>query len=84
MMAYAANETERPLVVYLSTLGTGGMIFIAVLALVYLIVIVWVIYDVMAHKKEMHPVDKLIWIIVVFALSVIGAILYYIVEKRKK
>ena len=70
---------------YLSvTLGPGGAVVWAVLVIIYLAVIIWVIYDVMGRQKDMHPVDKLIWIIVTFILSIIGATLYYLVEKRKK
>lgn len=85
MMAFATNETGRyAFREYMLSMGPGGMAVLGILGLIWLIAVLYVIYDVMAHKREMHPVDKLIWIIIALIFNVIGAILYYIVEKRKK
>ncbi|ASJ06018.1 PLDc N-terminal domain-containing protein [Thermococcus pacificus] len=47
-----------------------------------LIALVWVIYDVMTKQKKMPDVEKVIWVLVAFFTTILGAIIYYILVKR--
>jgi len=53
-------------------------------SLVALICMGWVIYDVVTSKKRMKDTDKIIWIICAVLFSIITAIVYYLVVKKKK
>jgi hypothetical protein len=51
--------------------------------IIALICAVWVIYDVFTVQKRMKDVNKLIWVIAAIAFSVITAIVYYFMVKKK-
>ncbi len=53
------------------------------LGIVALICAVWVIYDVFANNKELSTGTKVVWIICALLFSIITAIVYYLVEKKK-
>jgi len=53
------------------------------LGIVALICAVWVIYDVIANNKELSTGLKVVWIICALLFSIITAIVYYLVEKKK-
>ena len=59
-------------------IGGGGLI-----GLIALICAIWVIYDVLAVNKRLSDVAKIVWIIAALIFSIITAIIYYLVEKRK-
>ncbi|MEK6939931.1 MAG: PLDc N-terminal domain-containing protein [Nanoarchaeota archaeon] len=44
---------------------------------------VWVIYDIVTYQKKMKSEHKLLWIIAAVVFSVLTAIIYYFVVKRK-
>jgi uncharacterized protein with PQ loop repeat len=44
---------------------------------------VWVIYDVLVVNKKASTVKKVIWVILALFFSIITAIVYYFIEKRK-
>ena len=44
---------------------------------------VWVIYDVVSNQKKMSGGNKALWVIFALFFSVITAIVYYFVVKRK-
>jgi len=44
---------------------------------------IWVIYDVVTHQKKMKSAHKVLWIIAAVLFSIITAIVYYLVVKRK-
>ncbi|MDP3698910.1 MAG: PLDc N-terminal domain-containing protein [Nanoarchaeota archaeon] len=44
---------------------------------------VWVIYDIVTYQKKMKSDHKLLWIIAAVVFSVLTAIVYYFVVKRK-
>jgi hypothetical protein len=44
---------------------------------------VWVIYDIMTYQKRMKTEHKVLWIIAALIFSIITAIVYYLVVKRK-
>ncbi|MCB1307374.1 MAG: PLDc N-terminal domain-containing protein [Leptospiraceae bacterium] len=54
-----------------------------VVGIIALICAVWVIYDVLINQKRMSIVMKLIWIVLAIVFSIITAIVYYLVVKRK-
>lgn len=55
--------------------GIGGLIA--------LICAIWVIYDVWAKQRGMDTVMKVVWTIAALVFSIITAIVYYFVVKRK-
>ena len=57
-----------------------GGIIIWVIAI---ICTVWVIYDILTKQKSMDSTKKLIWIICAVFFSIITAIVYYLVVKKK-
>lgn len=44
---------------------------------------VWVIYDILTSQKKMKDIEKIIWIIAAVVFSIITAIVYYFVVKKK-
>lgn len=54
-----------------------------VLGLIGLICAVWVIYDVWAKQKGLDTVMKIIWTIAALFFSIITAIVYYLLVKRR-
>ena len=44
---------------------------------------VWVIYDVIANQKKMDNTKKVLWIILAVLFSIITAIVYYLLVKKK-
>ncbi|HLC65138.1 MAG TPA: PLDc N-terminal domain-containing protein [Candidatus Nanoarchaeia archaeon] len=44
---------------------------------------IWVIYDVAAKQKKMDGTKKAVWIICALLFSVVTAIIYYFMVKRK-
>jgi hypothetical protein len=53
------------------------------LGLVALVCAILVIYDVVAVNKKLSDGEKVIWIIAAIIFSIITAIVYYLVKKRK-
>jgi uncharacterized membrane protein len=53
------------------------------LGIVALICAIWVIYDVLANNKGLSTGMKVVWIICALLFSIITAIVYYLVEKKK-
>lgn len=51
--------------------------------LVGIICAVWVIYDVWTKQKKMKQEHKIIWTIVAVIFSLITAIVYYFIVKKK-
>ncbi len=45
--------------------------------------VVWVIYDVLTNQNKMPDVEKLLWIILAFFTTVLGALIYYLLVKRE-
>jgi len=62
-----------------------GMVWILGLTLmaVQLIALVWVIYDVLTKQKRMPDVEKVIWVLVAFFTTILGALIYYLLVKRE-
>jgi hypothetical protein len=44
---------------------------------------IWVIYDVLKHQKKLSTEGKAVWIIAALLFSIITAIVYYLVKKKK-
>jgi len=44
---------------------------------------VWVIYDIVTFQKKMKSEHKLLWIIAAVVFSILTAIVYYFVVKKK-
>lgn len=55
--------------------GIGGIIAV--------ICAIWVIYDVMTNNKRLSKEAKLIWIICAVIFSVITAIVYFLIGRKK-
>jgi len=54
-----------------------------IITIIALICAVWVIYDVLAKNKKLSAVEKIIWIICAILFSIITAIVYYFIGKKK-
>ena len=54
-----------------------------ILGIVAVICAIWVIYDVLVNNKELSTGMKVVWIICALLFSIITAIVYYLVEKKK-
>ncbi|MBN2454364.1 PLDc N-terminal domain-containing protein [Candidatus Woesearchaeota archaeon] len=59
------------------------MAFETIIGIVGFICAVWVIYDVLAKNKEASTGSKVVWIVCAVLFSIITAILYYFVVKKK-
>jgi prolipoprotein diacylglyceryltransferase len=53
------------------------------LGLVALVGAIWVIYDVLTYHKKFSTEKKVIWIVCAVLFSIITAIIYYLVVKKK-
>jgi len=53
------------------------------LSLLGIVAVVWVIYDVLTNQKAMPDTERVIWILVALFLTLIGALLYYLIVKRE-
>jgi membrane protein DedA with SNARE-associated domain len=51
--------------------------------LIGIICAVWVIHDVLSEQKKMDSTHKALWIIGALLFSIITAIVYYLVVKKK-
>jgi hypothetical protein len=51
--------------------------------IIVLLSIIWVIYDLFTYNRAMSTLKKILWIIIVFLLGIIGAILYYLIGRRR-
>ncbi|USS40331.1 hypothetical protein NF865_08395 [Thermococcus aggregans] len=49
---------------------------------VALLSLLWVVYDVFKNQKDMSTARKGFWIVLTLLFGVIGAGVYYVVEKR--
>lgn len=54
-----------------------------ILGIVALICAIWVIYDVLVNNQGLSTGMKIVWIICALFFSIITAIVYYLVEKKK-
>ncbi len=54
-----------------------------VLGLIFIIFWVWALIDILKSDFE-DNIIKLIWLLVVFFLSILGAILYYFIGQKQK
>jgi len=67
-----------------TALGGHGMNFgITVLGVLAIIAAVWVIYDVVTKNKGLSSLAKILWIVFAIFLSIITAIVYFLVYKIK-
>ncbi|MEK6916909.1 MAG: PLDc N-terminal domain-containing protein [Nanoarchaeota archaeon] len=48
-----------------------------------LVAAVWVIYDVLTKQKKMKGLNKALWVIGALVFSLVTAIVYYFVVKKK-
>ncbi len=48
-----------------------------------LFALVWVIYDVFTKQKKMPDIEKVLWVVLAFLFTVLGALVYYLVIKRE-
>ncbi len=51
--------------------------------IVSLLCFIWVVYDILAVQDRMKTAHKVLWIIAAVLFSIITAIVYYFVVKRK-
>ena len=54
-----------------------------ILVLIFIIFWVWALIDILKSDFE-DNIIKLIWLLVVFFLSILGAILYYFIGQKQK
>ena len=55
---------------------------LSILGVISLIATFWVLYEVWFVKKQMSTHRRIVWSIVAILLSILAAILYYILEKN--
>lgn len=60
----------------------GFFTFWIIWAIISLIAFVWALIDIAKAKKDTGW--KIVWIVICLLLGIIGVIVYYFVEKRKK
>jgi len=65
----------------MALLGFGA--FGGIFGIIALICAIWVIYDVLAKNKGLSDLAKVLWILAAVFFSIITAIVYYLVAKRK-
>ncbi|MDW7731330.1 MAG: PLDc N-terminal domain-containing protein [Methanolobus sp.] len=51
--------------------------------LLVLISVIWVIYDVLTQNKGLSIVMKIVWIFVALIFGILGAIVYYLIRRKK-
>ena len=56
---------------------------VVIIGILPFLCIVWVIYDVLVNNKKAKPSMKILWIALALLFSVITAIVYYFVVKKK-
>ncbi|QDA32089.1 hypothetical protein FH039_11460 [Thermococcus indicus] len=61
-----------------------GLVYVAgmLLMVLQLLALVWVIYDVTTKQTKMSGVEKVLWIVLTFLFTILGALVYYLVVKR--
>ena len=59
------------------------MAFGAILWIVGVAAAIWVIYDVLVNNKKLSTGMKVLWIVLALIFSIITAIVYYFVGKKK-
>ena len=53
-----------------------------ILWIIGLLCAIWVIYDVLAKNKRLSAGMKVVWIVLALLLSILTAIIYYLVYKK--
>ena len=53
------------------------------IGLIALVCAVWVIYDVVVKNKGLSDVMKIVWIVCAIVFSIITAIVYYFIGRKK-
>ncbi len=56
----------------------AGMLLMAL----QLLALVWVIYDVTTKQTRMSSIEKVLWIVLTFLFTILGALVYYLIVKR--
>ena len=59
------------------------MAFGSLLGILGILAFVWIIYDIFTNQKSMDNGKKALWIILGLFFSIITAIIYYFVVKKK-
>ncbi len=54
------------------------------LVVFYIVCAVWVIYHVWAKNRQLTDTEKLIWTISAIVFSFLTAVIYYVVQKRRR
>jgi hypothetical protein len=54
-----------------------------IIGVVALLSAIWVIYDVLANNKKLKTTTKVIWIVCAVFFSIITAIIYFFIGKKK-
>jgi hypothetical protein len=65
----------------MALLGLGG-IWGTVVMIVAVICAVWVIYDVWTNNRKLSPLAKIIWTVFAILLSILTAIVYWLVGRK--
>lgn len=62
--------------------GIFGFMFFGFWGIIRIIVFVLVVLDIL-KRDELGTIEKILWLLVVWFLGIIGAIIYYLLSKRK-
>ena len=55
----------------------------SLVGLIALVCAIWVIYDVLVNNKRLNTGYKVVWIIAALLFSIITAIVYYFIGRKK-
>ncbi|NCN39256.1 MAG: hypothetical protein COY38_00415 [Candidatus Aenigmarchaeota archaeon CG_4_10_14_0_8_um_filter_37_24] len=58
-------------------------LFGSLLGIVALVCAIWVIYEVLVKNKKLNTTTKVIWVVCAVLFSIITAIVYYFVGRKK-
>ncbi len=58
-------------------------IYSTVIGIIALLCAIWVIYDVLAKNKKLSTTAKIVWIVCALLFSIITAIVYYFIGRKK-
>jgi len=69
-------------------LGRGGFpagsFFFGILSFAAFIFWIWMLVDLLRRDYGRNKTEKLVWVFVVVSLNILGAVLYFVMEKSKK
>ena len=66
----------------LSVFDVFGFIFFGLWGIIRIVVFILVVIDIL-KRDDLDTLEKILWLLVVWFLGIIGAIIYYLLSKRR-